>query len=317
MTSPTRPLHEAVRDALADATRAMPYIERAPAGDSGTIQRIKQPAARSVVACLKTANLPRSFGKDGELKRVPAAALAASEVPMEAGIVASSRVASAGAQVIVCPEGTRAIAVGRSGGIAQERRPQYFRTVEAAAFATTVDDADAPLATLPIKSAEIDWSLSTVKSFRVELSRKDWHSQVDTDTLSQEIVTAVALGLARAADEVMLSKIAAALPSAFSLAAAASQGLKFAELRGLVGTAGNGASVAQDGALRVAGVASELTGDTASTFVGAWDRAAVAVHEDVRILFERTSLQGDLVVTVWADLIALLPDASKFWNVAA
>ena len=154
------------------------------------------------------------------------------------------------------------------------------------------------------------------KGLRMVFKRVDQRA-LENDLLHAEIITAIVMGLARAADETLVSAIAATTPAAFTLAKAAAQGLKFDELRGVVGTAGAGASVSQDGALRAAGIRSQLSPDLAGTIVGAWDRAGVAIHEDLPVHFERLNTQGDLVVTAWANLTPLVPDQAKFWMVPA
>jgi hypothetical protein len=114
---------------------------------------------------------------------------------------------------------------------------------------------------------------------------------------------------------VLLSAIAATTPANFSLALAAAQGLKWGELRAIVGTSANGATVSQDGHLRAGGVPAELTADTASTIIGAFSRAGVAIGESVEVYFERIDSSGLLAVTAWASMLPLVPDASKFWLV--
>ncbi|MCY1293302.1 hypothetical protein D9M70_425580 [compost metagenome] len=61
----------------------------------------------------------------------------------------------------------------------------------------------------------------------------------------------------------------------------------------------------------------ELTPVTADTIVGSFSRAAVAVHEDIRLVAERTNRQGELILTAWANMQALLPLPGAFFKVAA
>ena len=312
-------LHKTLQTLMDEAGRAQKHRAHQPVGMHEPTHYIAEPAVRSTIACLKTSKLPALFDKDGRLRRTPNAAPAGVTIKLDAGLVAGSRVANAGAHIVIYPEATKAHAVGRSESIATESVPAYFRNIEAAAFGTVDIDAeaDAPVIALPLLSAPIDWKSAAVKTkgVRFEIKRSE-RRRVEPDQLTAEIVTALALGLSRAADDVLLSALAAAALTPFTLAKAAAEGLLFDELRGLVGTSGAGATIGQDGALRAAGIATELTGDMAGTIVGAWNRAGVAVNEDVSIHCERIDLAGSLAVTAWASMLPLVPDTNKFWTVA-
>src|SRR5690606_32912160 len=125
-----------------------------------------------------------------------------------------------------------------------------------------------------------------------------------------EVGAAIVLGIGRAADEILLSALTAAGLADFSLAAVAAKGLAFSELRAVVGTAANGAAVDDNGVLRAAGVPADLTPEMAGTIVGSFNRTAVAVHEDIRVIFERLNLNGDLTVTAWLNAVPVIPDKS-------
>ncbi|MCF8816044.1 hypothetical protein KIP36_22135, partial [Xanthomonas campestris pv. campestris] len=105
----------------------------------------------------------------------------------------------------------------------------------------------------------------------------------------------------------------------FTIAAAAAAGVSHTALRGLVGTAGAGATIADDGGLRAARVLAELTDATESTFVGAWANAAVLLDRNVSVVAERAGdvVHGGMVLTVLGSAVALVPDQGKFWKVAA
>lgn len=307
--------HTQIQKLFAEARNALAYRMHTPPGFDEPTQHIRKVPAISGALNLNRANLSNLFNKDGKLVRTPPAAIAATTVPLSTGILNASRVAAAGTHVIVKPDPLRAIPTGKTGDIILQRNAAAFRTVAAAPFAAVADGADVATIPHPALAAEINWDMSITKGLRMVFKRADQRA-LESDLLYAEIVAAVVMGLARAADETLLSAIAATAPTAFSLANAAAQGLKFDELRGMVGTTGAGATVSQDGELRAAGVRSELSADLTGTIIGAWDRAAIAIHEDLPVHFERLNTQGDLVVTVWANLIPLLPDANKFWSVA-
>lgn len=309
-------LAAAMRRLMEDAASAQAHRAHTPAGFQEPTAFFPTAAARSIVASLKTENLPALFNSDGELIRTPKAAPAGTTVKIDAGLVAGSRVAQAGAHVVAVPEAITPLRDPR-GTIATQTIPKFFRTIQAAKFAAVdIDNEDdAPLIALPVLSAPIDWKTAKTFGVRFELPRSA-RTLIDPDQLSAEILAALTLGLSRAADECLLAALGAETLAPFTLAAAASQGLKFAELRAIVGTNAAGASVGQDGQLRAAGVRAELTGDMAGTLIGAWDRAGVAVRDDLAIHFERTSLSGALAVTAWVGMLPLVPDPTKFWTLA-
>ena len=174
--------------------------------------------------------------------------------------------------------------------------------------------------------APLDWSAAQAVAVRFEVPHSSQKLYEET-LFADELLIALALGLGRAADRLLLAAVAATTPPAFSLAGAAAQGLKAAELRAIVGTAGHGSYFGADGLLVVnpfdangwkpSGIPAELSADTAETFVGAWDRAAIAIGSDVQLLAERTAKNGTLAVTCWAHMIPMLPDSDKFWQVNA
>ena len=246
---------------------------------------------------------------------------------LAAAIIEQSRVAQAGAHILVQEDKVRAVPTGQTGIVATQREAAKFSTIAPATFATIADDEEVAVTTsLPVSRADIDWSAATTVSVRYEIGHvaqkaSDEAQQVD------ELLVALTLGLARQADRLLLDAIVATTPAAFTLGAAAAQGLKARELRAIVGTDGTGAYFGADGALVVnvfdtngpkpSGIPGELSGDTAATIVGGWDRAGVAVSSDMHILAERTAKNGTLALTAWASMLTLLPDTSKFWTVTA
>jgi hypothetical protein len=196
------------------------------------------------------------------------------------------------------------------------QRPERFSVITAAKFAALADGAEVAATAFPAARASVLWGDAPSHAVRFELSRAEQKSMTEEE-LAFEVEQAIARGLARLADSVLLNAIAAATPAAFTLAAAAAKGLRFAELRALVGTAAAGAAVGADGVLRASGITAEFTDTTAATIVGAFNRAAVAVEDEVPVIVDRTSLQGDLAITAHASMRALLPDAGAFFKLTA
>lgn len=314
-----RNLVQAIRSVMAEAQNAQSHRAHTPVGMQEPTVYIPTSAARSVVVTLKGDSLPGLFDADGKLRRTPNAAPSSDEVRLEAAVIRNSRVASAGANVLIYPEASKARPIDKTGGIVFETIPSAMRIVEPAPF-ETVDvntAAEVNVSARPMKVAGIDWEQSIAKAVRFEIPRADRRSySLDPDELVAELMASLTLGLSRAADEVLLSAINATTPDAFNLAHAASQGLRFGDLRALIGTAAAGAQVNQSGALHAAGIPAELTPDTVPTIVGAFDFATIAIRDDVTVIFERIGTAGVLAVTAWASFLPLVPDADKFWTVA-
>ena len=306
----------ALRALMSDAANQMASTPIIPNGFVEPTGFFNKTPATAGTLNLAASDISALFDQDGNLRSDPIATPGGERVTLAAAIIQASRVAGAGAHVLVRPEPAQAIAVGVNGTIALERHARHFNTIEAAPFAEVADDADVLASALPASRAILDWEASIQRSVRFELKRRDLKA-IGDDVVTNEIVLSLVLGLARAADAVLLDAIGATTPDAFSIAAAAGAGVKWPELRALIGTAGNGASVTGESRLIAAGVPAELTADSAATTVGAFNRAAVAIHEDVAVTVERRNTQADLIVTAHANFIPLLPDPAKFWTVGA
>ncbi|CAG9239339.1 conserved hypothetical protein [Paraburkholderia tropica] len=270
--------------------------------------------------------LPELQTKSGmHLKRPPVGRPAGQTITLGADIIAQSLVAQAGANVIIYQDTTSAIPVGPADDVFMQNIPTYFETVEASPFALVPDGQEVAVSTLPISRAQIHVDTSGgpqtntgIYMLRFEFDRATMKGYPD---FSDAIMHAITAGLARTADAVLLGAIVAKNPAAFTLSAAAAASVRFDELRAVIGTAGTGAAVGQDGVLRAAGVRGELTADMATTIVGAFSRSAIMIRSTVDVFAERVSaanpLTGTLAVTAIVSLQPLLPDTSRFWTVGA
>jgi hypothetical protein len=131
----------------------------------------------------------------------------------------------------------------------------------------------------------------------------------------------IALGLGRLADRVAFETILASGPEVFTVAKAAALGLAWGDIRALIGTNGENALIAEDGTIcacpptaATTGIIAELTAETAATIVGAWSMAAIAVAEDITLIAQKTGKNGDLKLTCWCNMEALLPTPGAFWK---
>lgn len=230
---------------------------------------------------------------------------------LSASIILNSLVSQAGARIIVtaprpAPTTSDVLALYPDAGV--------FRLVEAAQYAHVPDGEEVTESGHPFFNAPIPMDDSVSYAFRTKITRKQLND-VGGSRTHEALTNAITLGLANLADKVLLDAIIATSPQAYSLAKAAARGLRFHELRALVGTAANGASI-DNGKLYVSGVNAELTPAVTGTVVGAFNRAAVAVSPYIQLHTERLNLNGDVYVTTWANMVPLIPDATAFWTVS-
>lgn len=309
-------LHNEVIALAQEALHAQRMIGHTPKGLHEPTVYVPAPTKRSLIVPLQSTNIVGLFDKSGRLAHTPAGALAGEVVTLDSALIANSRVAQAGARVFVRKDGSKLHKVGNDF-VATERASGRFVNVDAAEFVTIAfEDDDAPTSPIPVYSAdyEKEWAQSAMKAVRFEVKRSD-RREVGAEEFYAELMTSLALGMARAADEVLLTAITATVPAAYTPAAVAAKGLRFSDLRCLVGTNGNGSPAYADGFHRVAGIPCELTPDMAGTIVGAWDRVGVAVGEEADVVFERINGNGTLSATAWISMLPVVPDAGKFWTV--
>lgn len=290
-----------------DASRAHGYIHHVAPGADVAHAVSKQHAGSIIEMCLADPLPVVSAGMHYGASNIPAG----KTLSLQSAIAAASRVAQAGTAVI--PYRPAPVAIQTDSGIPVfYERPSSFRSVTAASFLEVDDEDDATVSALPVLSAPIDIGDSASHALHFSLSRKD-RRDTPSELLDYEVTIAIALGLANLVDRILLAAIQAATPTAFTLAKAAAKGLKFSELRALGGTVGTGAAVGADGVLRVAGVSAELTDQAAGSYVGAFTRSGIVIHDDLRVIAHRLNVNSDLEITVYANVQPLLPDPGCFW----
>lgn len=293
---------------LTQAKREIGYRDHGLVDGQNPGTRSQRAAATGGFMDLRELNMPALVDGAGSTR-----ALAGRDVPagklltLDASLIDNSRVARAGAKIIVAAE--RPAPKNDVGAFYADAGE--FVLIEAATFAAVNDGDDATDATLPFHTASIVWPDAPSIAFTATIDRKTQKNT--TYDLEGALVKAIVLGLAREADRVLLAAIIAATPTAFTLAKAATRGLEFAELRALIGTAGTGATVGEDGTLRAAGVRGELTPTIAGTVIGSFTRAAVAIHPEIRVVAKRLNVVGELEMTVFASMLPLIPDPTAFW----
>lgn len=307
--------HE-TRNAAIDLSKILKQGEREIGySDHGLVEgqnprvRTQRAAATGGFMDLREMTMPALIDANGVTRALAGKdVLAGKLIALDATLIQNSRVAQAGAKIIVAAE--RPAPSNDIGAFYSDAGE--FVLVEAATFEAVADGVDATTAALPFHTATIVWPDAPSIAFTTKITRKVQKNT--TYDFESALIKALALGLAQAADKTLLTAIMAATPTAFTLAKAAARGLEFAELRALIGTAATGATVGEDGTLRAAGVRGELTPSTASTVIGSFTRAAVAIHPQIRVVAKRLNVMGELELIVFASMLPLVPDASAFWT---
>jgi hypothetical protein len=298
-----------ILDLVKMASRQLGYHDHQPVGMQEPTVRIPKPAA--VNGALRMSDFLPEIVTD-------AARPTQTEVPagqtstIDAAAFLNSRVADAGAHIIRLPEQT--LIEGTAPALADA--PAGLRIVRPAPFSTVADGDDIAASTLAdvISEAKVNRATMPQIGVRIPLPRsalKDIHEA----QIVAEVAHAVTLGVGVAIDRVLLSAIVAAGPATFSFGAVAGAGLRFGDLRAIIGTAGAGAA-ADQGGLYVSGVAAETSGAVPQTVIAAFDRYGVIVTPEIELLAERTDAAGGVVLTAWLGVAALVPDAGFAWTVA-
>lgn len=325
MKKPNQAIH-LIRNLMDQASTAQVWSSRVPAGFTEPTAFVKAPAGRAGALNITTTELQDLFNPDGTWRGLDPATIPAGEVITMAGaLAANSRAVKAGARLVIESPNDVQPVNGVPGAVS--RLVRQFTNVETAPFQFVVEDAphglldaEAPLSELPAYRREIRWGSAKPHAVRFEIKRKERHA-IGDDQISAQILSSIALGISSAADAAFLAEVAAldaaGLVEPFTIGKAAAAGLRFTELRALVGTAGNGAVIGADGALTAAGIPAELTAGTAATYLGAFDRAGIAVANEVILTASRTDRSGTLAVTAWVNALPLIPQPAKFWKVAA
>ena len=180
-----------------------------------------------------------------------------------------------------------------------------------------------PVSYLPIKHGN---QTSMGVSYRV--SRKTL-SMRGAEHVAAEVMQSIVLGAGEAVDRALLGKLTNL--QSFSMGKTAASGVKFEELRGLVGSNGVGGFFGSDNRLKVlppsvsgpleasyqsGGVPAEFCNATDQSIVGHFARSLIVLGQDLTVHVKRLEKNGGLTVTAWLSIDALVPSTSRFWAVA-
>lgn len=307
-----------------DAERALGYKE---VGSADAPHRIKVPAMSRVAVSLSQliADGNPSPNIYGTTERPTGETL---PLDPRAVIEQYSIVAQAGTRIIIATPRDKAVPVNGeklTGLMGFYQDPQLVRNVDPAPFATLADGTDAPVSPIPTHDAIFTWPDVATAAFRTTITRAQNRMLGGGEDLRAALLDAIFRGVAEYCDSLLLAALTAAAPAAFTFGGVAAQHLKFSDLRAVCGTSGTGAFVDAKGNLvalptnaigyQSGGIPAELSAMTASTFIGAFGTAAVAIWPELTVNARRLSTAGDMELTCLVNAQAVLPNVNKFWSV--
>jgi len=304
-----------------DVRTAMGWYERNTPGFTEPTAIVTTPAVVTGALDLRSMFITPKASADSSAityKKSPIVRHGNTSVPISATLLEHSLIGKAGATIILAAlrnaaYGDRPNADKAAGPILMYRDAALFRIVEPATFGTIADGVAVTASPQPWSDALISWPDAPNLMFSVDFTRQQLKGIGGQEFIEECLLESIVLGLANAADSLLLNAIVDANPAPFSLGAVAARNLRFADLSAIIGTAGIGAAVGQDGVLRADGIAGDLTKAIAQTLIGDWKKAAVAVYPDVTVHFVRTNTDGSMQVQVLANALPLVPDATAFW----
>lgn len=229
-------------------------------------------------------------------------------------ITAASRVAQAGAQVLMMPDASEMVPMP-TGELGWKREVTHFEVIRPSAFALLADGADAPETVLPVTRVLAERETLPTYAVRHVLTRSEAR-EFEKGHVADTAALAMALGVARLLDKILLEAVLATSPAIFALGEPAAQGLVLADLKAIAGTEGTAAQIFDNGALRVNGIAAEFSDTISESLVGAFQRSALIVSERLTLVVERVNLRSDLTLTAFVNADVLLPTPACFWLAA-
>lgn len=251
---------------------------------------------------------------------------AGSQTTFNGIIAARSLVAAAGAEIIRIPgpmtQQADVDAEGNRRPLKQQEVPRHYIVVAPGKFAAVADDAEITLSGAPYLVASYDDATAPSYGIGYQLSRQQLKHEFPDDTVLRAVNSAIEQGIARLVDSVLLTDLntkTATLTDATVDAvakAAAAKGCRWADLSAIAGTSAAGVTLGGDGTLRACAVKAELTDTIATTIVGDFSRAAVAIDDELRVTAKRIN-NGAVEIVVWCNAQALVPDSAYFWKYGA
>ncbi|EGO0515469.1 hypothetical protein ITK20_004807 [Salmonella enterica] len=229
-----------------------------------------------------------------------------------------SLVAQAGAEIIRIPGPMTTQPTGQTGATTGREVADRFVVIRPGAFAKVADGEEISMSGKPYMVAAFDHNTAPAYGVGYTLTRQQLKHEFADDTVLEAVNTAIERGIADLADFVLLNHLETAAetlasPSFTAVAQKiAAKNLRFDEVKAIVGGDCTGLEL-QDGVLRAYGVRAEISGQTTATIVGAFDRAAVGIDDELRVTAKRI-LNGGVEIVVWVNASALVPDSTMFWK---
>lgn len=238
-----------------------------------------------------------------------------SQTTFNAILAERSLVAQAGATIISQPGPMTQTA---NASVTMKQVTDRFVVIEPGKFTKVADGAELQVSGKPYLVAAYD--SANVPSYGVgfTLSRQQLKHEFPDDTVLRAVNSAIERGIADLADFILLDHLATAgqvlTDATFKglAKAAAARGLRWDEIRAIVGGDCTGLEVDGAGILRAFGARAEISNQTTKTIVGAFNRAAIGIDDELRVTAKRV-LNGGVEVLVWANAMPLVPDATAFW----
>ncbi len=229
-----------------------------------------------------------------------------------------SLVAQAGAEIIRIPGPMTTQPTGKTGATTGREVADRFVVIRPGAFAKVADGEEISMSGKPYMVAAFDHNTAPAYGVGYTLTRQQLKHEFADDTVLEAVNTAIERGIADLCDFVLLNHLETAAetlasPSFTAVAQKiAAKNLRFDEVKAIVGGECTGLEL-QDGVLRAYGVRAEISGQTTATIVGAFDRAAVGIDDELRVTAKRI-LNGGVEIVVWVNASALVPDSTMFWK---
>ena len=307
---------------LMEAARNETGLHQTYDGNGQIIHTIESRAAAMRHLNIRDLELPIFAGNANSLTYVPTGEAPGKVSRLSTLIAQNSRSIAAGAHLLVLQDAPTPTASDERGLVAFTKRQVSFMNIEAAPF-TMVDSSDVngsgiPETVTPYFRQDVDFKNLPFFGFRTKVSRYE-QKYYENGEIPEILASSIFLGLMNLCDQVMLSAIAATNPTAFTYAAAAAKNVRIGDLRAIT----DGQAARQDSENRLivspvagaaGGVIAELSPNVTGTVVGAWDRACLALHENITLIADRArNISGDLIVTCQVNAQALLPQGNGFF----
>lgn len=258
--------------------------------------------------------------RDGRVLHSPVAKMAGESISLSLAAAKTSRVLSAGAHLLEVPAAPQSVK-GLDFPAFPMRRLE-FSTIEPAAFSLVDTESEleventVQITELAGASAAWDPDAMSHRAIRVQVSRKERLGD-RPEIIAGRIMLAITQGIGRAIDAELMTALTATSPAQFDLGAAAALGVDVNELCAICGTGAAAADMAiENGQPYYRGVPVRLSPDLAGNLVAAWNRFAVVVDPDIRLLATRMDATGKVELVAWLALQALVPDDNFVWATA-